>query len=109
MTRKLPKLRRVESKEHLLDDEEYVIVDFVGNVEVSSRRSSATSLVVDPSALEVEYADDAEIGKDDENLEKEQDTVVEPSELSVSVTVNSPSPTFVNADEAVVDLSLIHI
>ena len=103
MTRKRPKLRRVESKEHLLDDEEYVVVDFVGNVEVSSRRSSATSLVVDPSALEVEYADDADISKDDENLEKEQKTIAEPSELPVSVTVNSPSPTFVNADEAVVD------
>lgn len=34
------RLRRLESKEHIVNSENYIVVDFVGNVSVSSRKST---------------------------------------------------------------------
>ena len=58
--------------------------------------------MVDPSALEVEYAADADIGKD---LETEQ----QDPEAPVTDDVNAPSPVFVNADVVVDDKVVISV
>ena len=101
--RKKSKLRRVESKEHLLGEEEYVVVDFIGNVEVTSRRSSTTA-VVDPSTLEVEYVA-AEDADEDEDIQESTTNVnppasivaaASPPESPVSVVVVAAAAEVVN-------------
>jgi len=47
------KLRRVESKEHLLNDEEYVVVDFVGHVEISSSSRKSSNVEAPPPATKL--------------------------------------------------------
>ena len=94
----------MESKEHLLNDEEYVVVDFVGHVEVtsSSRKSSVSSRkssqVEAPLPPAVKLLDDEEGGED--SLPESAIDLTPPSMSPIS---NSPTFDEINDRQLLVD------